>query len=224
MSSADDLVLVDDVLRADLPQPGQKLADGTANAFFATTPLLAAEALDEAQLQSLFAGDWRHVEYSASRELLSFFCGDDTHVALPAKERIVERQHGTILRSGTGAALARQYPERDVLRLRRLRHPARGGEHRVWALQFGAAQLAQYRAIQRYAPVRQYRWTVAAARRSPRYLPWRATGCAGSTRRSDCAFEIVASVTTDTLEYRAAPAARCSARTAPDLGSVRRTQ
>jgi len=106
ISSLRDLARVDEILGAALPEPGEELAHATANAFFAQAPLLYADALDKTELQRLFNIPWRHVEYSTSGELFSLFCGTDTHVALPAKERILERQHGTILRSGQGAGFA----------------------------------------------------------------------------------------------------------------------
>lgn len=204
VSSVDDLVLVEDVLGADLPQPGPRLADGSANAFFATTPLLGAEALDEAQLQALFAGEWRHVEYSASRELLSFFCGDDTHVALPAKERIVERQHGTILRSGAGTALAD-----NVLSATCYGYGAFGTQLALGNSAFGrfSSVLRNSLNIERSSGIRLFarvggQWqqlafpsAFAMARDRVRWIY--------ATRDSD--FEIVASVTTDALEYRALP-------------------
>lgn len=202
--SKDDFVLVDDVLGADLPPVGKKCADGSANAFFATTPLLAADALREAQLKSLFAGDWRHVEYSASRELLSFFCGDDTHVALPAKERCVERQHGTVLRSGTGTALAD-----NVLSATCYGYGAFGTQLAMGNTAFGrfSSVLRNSLNIERSSGIRLFahidgQWrqlgfpsAFAMARDRVRWIY--------STR--DSAFEIVANVTTDTLEYRALP-------------------
>jgi len=105
VSSADDLVLVDETLKADLPELGAKILDGNAGAFFADAPWLASMELEEDELYSLFGREWRHTEYSDRNELYSFFCGQDTHVVLPAKEAVVERQHGTILKSAHGAEL-----------------------------------------------------------------------------------------------------------------------
>lgn len=202
--SADDLVLVDEALEADLPQLGEKLADGSENAFFATTPLLVADVLDQAQLKTLFEGEWRHIEYSASRDMLSFFCGDDTHVALPAKERITERQHGTVLRSGNGTALLE-----NTLSVTCYGFGAFGTQLALGNTAFGrfSSVLRNSLNIERSSGIRLFaciagQWlqlgfpsAFAMTRSQVRWIYW--------TR--DCAFEIAANVTSDTLEYRALP-------------------
>jgi cellobiose phosphorylase len=52
------------------------------------------------QLGALFALPWRHEEFDQRGERLSFFCGEDRHVVLGAKERRVLRPHGHLLRTG----------------------------------------------------------------------------------------------------------------------------
>jgi CRISPR-associated protein Csx3 len=204
VSSADDLALVDALLAADPAQPGERLSGARASAFFAATPLLAADALDEPALKSYFAGDWRHIEYSASRELLSFFCDDDVHVALPAKERIVERQHGTVLRSGTGAALLD-----NTVSATCYGYGAFGTQLAVGNTAFGrfSSVLRNSLNVERSSGIRLFadvggQWrqlgfpsAFAMARDTVRWIY--AVG--------DCTFEIAARVTTDTLEYRALP-------------------
>lgn len=63
-----------------------------AASLFATVPQLASLDLD-------FSDGLRHAEWQGDR-LLSFFREDATHVVLRAKELLVQRPHGHILRSG----------------------------------------------------------------------------------------------------------------------------
>jgi cellobiose phosphorylase len=73
-----------------------------APTLFSTAPLLAAEDLDAAALDTLFGALRRHEERDDAGTLLSFFHGDDgAHVVLRAKELQVKRPHGHILRSGS---------------------------------------------------------------------------------------------------------------------------
>jgi cellobiose phosphorylase len=67
---------------------------------FSTAEPLQGRDLSTPELQSLFAGPWRHLEIAESGEALSFFCGADRHVVLRAKELRVLRPHGHLLRSG----------------------------------------------------------------------------------------------------------------------------
>ncbi len=83
VSSATDLSLVDEVMKAELPLLGAPMLEGNASAFFSQAPFLPVQELDDSELKSLFGDDWRHAEYSDRRELYSFFCGEDTHVVLP---------------------------------------------------------------------------------------------------------------------------------------------
>lgn len=105
VSSAGDLVLVDEALKLDVPVIGDKVEPGNGSAFFGQSELLEVQPMEKIELESFFGSDWRHVETSDRNELYSFFCGDDTHVVLPVKEAAVERQHGTILKSAHGAEL-----------------------------------------------------------------------------------------------------------------------
>ena len=108
-TSPSDLTFVDAMLalpeaqapswRADLP------AVLPAANLFATAPLLPALDLDldqdERALDALFGAERRHVERAADGRALSFFHGEDSHVALRAKELAVLRPHGQVLRTGT---------------------------------------------------------------------------------------------------------------------------
>lgn len=80
---------------AALEEPGLP----PAASLFATAPLLASLDFDEAALQQHFPGEPRHAERRDGR-LLSFFTADAGHVVLRAKELLVQRPHGHILRSG----------------------------------------------------------------------------------------------------------------------------
>jgi cellobiose phosphorylase len=66
---------------------------------FAVAPLLECRDLDEPELRKLFPPAWRHEERDGAR-LLSFFCGEQGHVVLRAKEARTQRPHGHILRTG----------------------------------------------------------------------------------------------------------------------------
>ncbi len=105
VSSASDLGLVDEVLTYDIPEIGPEIRTLNGSAFFSQADLMQVLPMDKEELEALFGSDWRHVEKSDRNELYSFFCGEDTHVVLPAKEVAVERQHGTILKSEHGAEL-----------------------------------------------------------------------------------------------------------------------
>ncbi len=63
--------------------------------------LFASRDLGQADLERFFGAAWRHVERHDGR-LLSFFHGYQQHVVLRAKELVVERPTGHILRSGRG--------------------------------------------------------------------------------------------------------------------------
>ncbi|MGK2852378.1 MAG: GH36-type glycosyl hydrolase domain-containing protein [Candidatus Limnocylindrales bacterium] len=69
---------------------------------FAAPTMFESQDLDEADLERHFGprSAWRHVE-RADGALRSFFHGRQLHVVLRAKERIVERPTGHIVRSGT---------------------------------------------------------------------------------------------------------------------------
>ena len=76
-------------------------ADVTTTAtLFASAPALQTTDLDDAAVQELFPGEWRHEERDEQGTLLSFFHGDDCHVVLRAKELRVQRPHGHMLRTG----------------------------------------------------------------------------------------------------------------------------
>jgi len=206
VSSADDLALVDAVLASELPQPGERRADGAANAFFATTPLLIAHAFDEAHLEGLFAGEWRHAERSRSGELLSFFCGDDTHVALPAKEAIVERQHGTVLRSASGAGSGAALGD-NAVSATCYGFGAFGTQLALGNTAFGrcSSVLRNSLNVERSSGMRLFAGSAGQWRQLafPSAFAMERDRVRWIYQLRDGRFEIVATATTETLEYRA---------------------
>jgi cellobiose phosphorylase len=105
-TSTEDLPVVDAALSwaasLDPPSPPGTADDrGSDDAtLFAAAPLLDGLELDEAGLGRLFPSAWRHEERDEAGRLLSFFCGEDGHVVLRAKEARTQRPHGHILRTG----------------------------------------------------------------------------------------------------------------------------
>ena len=80
-------------------EAGAAAINDTATLFSATPPLNGQD-LTDAALGAMFPLPWRHQEIDQRGERLSFFCGDDRHVVLGAKERRVLRPHGHLLRTG----------------------------------------------------------------------------------------------------------------------------
>lgn len=80
-------------------QAGEMLPVRRAAGAFDAPTLFASRDLTPAELERHFGAEWRHVEQRDGR-LLSFFHGRQAHVVLRAKELLVERPTGHILRSG----------------------------------------------------------------------------------------------------------------------------
>lgn len=74
---------------------------GATESLFSASALFAAEDLTESDLALYFEGQRRHCEYEEG-QLLSFFCGENTHVVLKAKELQTDRPCGHILKTGCG--------------------------------------------------------------------------------------------------------------------------
>jgi cellobiose phosphorylase len=101
-SSEADLARLPTLLALPEAQAGAPLdVPGLAPAasLFASAPPLASTDLDAEACRQLFAGERRAEEWRDG-QLLSFFSGDASHVVLRAKELLVQRPHGHILRSG----------------------------------------------------------------------------------------------------------------------------
>ncbi|MFT7771808.1 hypothetical protein [Roseateles sp.] len=101
-SGADDLAWLPELLalpEARLGAPLDVSGHVPEPSLFASAPLLASLDLDAEQRRQLFAGGHRHEEWQDG-QLLSFFAGETAHVVLRAKELLVQRPHGHILRSG----------------------------------------------------------------------------------------------------------------------------
>jgi CRISPR-associated protein Csx3 len=91
------------VARADRPPRGR------SEALFDAPRLFASVDLAPSALERAFGPEWRHVERRNGRTL-SFFHGTQQHVTLRAKERVMERPTGHIMRSGRDLA-----PSDDIL-------------------------------------------------------------------------------------------------------------
>jgi len=102
-TSADDAKWVDAALalpEATAPTwPNAIKTAQPAASLFTSAPLLTALPLGEAEVTKHFGADRRQEERQQG-ELLSFFTGAHSHVVLKAKELLVLRPHGHLLRSG----------------------------------------------------------------------------------------------------------------------------
>ncbi len=102
VTGPDDLVIVDRILSHPLAkitamEPPAVMSRASDSWF--SGPLLECQDLDEADLQRFFPGCRLHAEMDDGI-LLSFFGQEHNHIVLRAKERLVLRPHGHILRSG----------------------------------------------------------------------------------------------------------------------------
>ncbi|MBI5425415.1 MAG: cellobiose phosphorylase [Opitutae bacterium] len=100
-SSAADLACLAEVLPAVWASAPTIARFSHAPRSVFTALWLHGENATAAELAAWFPDARRHEEFDAQRHLLSFFCGTDTHVVLRAKEAIVARPHGHIVRNGT---------------------------------------------------------------------------------------------------------------------------
>lgn len=105
-TSAADLFFVDKALA--LPEAALPFAIDAVRTsphpttLFSAAPLLDALDLTEAEIARLFGAERREIERDKDGRPLSFFTGKRSHVALKAKELVVLRPHGHILRTGAG--------------------------------------------------------------------------------------------------------------------------
>lgn len=81
----------------------------SCDTLFSLAPILNGSPLEERDGHELFPGEWRHIE-KCDGVLHSFFYGDHVHVITGAKEAIIERSHGHLLRSGENL-----WPDGDIL-------------------------------------------------------------------------------------------------------------
>jgi CRISPR-associated protein Csx3 len=202
VTSTADLAMVDEVLACGLPEPGNKVSDGSTSAFFCSAPLLCAAPLSMSQLQACFAGPWRHEEYSEHDELYSFFCGDHTHVVLPAKEAVVERPHGTVLRSAHGVI-----PGDNILSVTCYGYGVFGSQLSLGNSTFGrfSTLLRNSLNLERSSGIRLFASVDGAWQQLgfPSAFAMERDRVRWIYQSSDCCFEVVATATTDTLEYAA---------------------
>jgi cellobiose phosphorylase len=102
-----DLAALSPSFTASLELPAD--APAASGNLFALSPLYKAQELTDEDVARHFGPSQRHAEKKDDK-LLSFFCGDNTHVVLKAKELLSERPHGHILFSGKAIL-----PEDDTL-------------------------------------------------------------------------------------------------------------
>jgi cellobiose phosphorylase len=104
-TSVADLAAVDRALalpEASAPRDDDEPSGAPAAAtLFSSRPVLRCRDLTDAEIVQLWGERLRHVEREDD-QVLSFFTGVDTHVALRAKELRALRPHGHILRTGAG--------------------------------------------------------------------------------------------------------------------------
>jgi CRISPR-associated protein Csx3 len=103
-SNATDASVITDTLK-DFPattveQPNRASAPASV---FVRAPWIHGDAPGAPDLDAWFPGPHRHVETDPPGRVLSFFCGDETHVVTGTKEAMVDRPHGHVLRSGDGS-------------------------------------------------------------------------------------------------------------------------
>ncbi|WP_457322719.1 GH36-type glycosyl hydrolase domain-containing protein [Roseateles sp. P5_E11] len=101
-SSDADLARLPTLLALPEAQPSNMLdAPGLlpAPSLFASASMLASQDFSDEDLAAYIPGERRHEEWQGNQRL-SFFTGEATHVVLRAKELLVQRPHGHILRSG----------------------------------------------------------------------------------------------------------------------------
>ena len=103
-SSATDLAMTATILslpQAQATEPALGIAAGSApRSLFVTSQIAQAHQLTEADLRGLFGGTRLHAERTQDGELLAFFGLRQNHIVLCAKEALVQRPHGHVLRSG----------------------------------------------------------------------------------------------------------------------------
>jgi 1,2-beta-oligoglucan phosphorylase len=101
LRQVDEVLALPEATAAAMASPALPAAQSRGpQTLFSTAQPLPVQDLSTSELQSLFAGPWRHPEVGESGETLSFFYGVHRHVVLRAKERQVLRPHGHLLRSG----------------------------------------------------------------------------------------------------------------------------
>jgi cellobiose phosphorylase len=105
-TSDEDLIRLSDLI----PEFGDEVSSQEPLELFApeknlfnTSRFLPVDNLSEQELNSFFDSEKRHCEVE-NGQLLSFFCKQNNHVVLRAKERIVDRPHAHIMQAEAGYA------------------------------------------------------------------------------------------------------------------------
>ena len=103
-TSPDDLRKLPALMQEFSREDGIQVSDGgfrPEKNIFTASPLFRVDDLSARDLTVFFGKDKRHME-EESGQLLSFFCHENNHVVLRAKEAIVERPHAHIMQTRTG--------------------------------------------------------------------------------------------------------------------------
>lgn len=82
----------------DAKQPSAIGSFSPKTNIFNTSPLLPVDDLNESEIDTLFQGEKRHTE-TINQKVISFFYGNNNHVALKEKEMLVDRPHGHIMQA-----------------------------------------------------------------------------------------------------------------------------
>lgn len=102
-TSADDTSWIDAALAQPEatcpPWTGVTTDDSPATSLFTSAPLLETKNLSETEIIAFFGSEQRHAEHENGQPW-SLFTGGGSHVVLKAKELVVLRPHGHLLRSG----------------------------------------------------------------------------------------------------------------------------
>ncbi len=166
---------------------------------FSSAPLLMVNDLDAGELDTLFSASRRHEEHDDAGTLLSFFHTDGAHVVLRAKELVVKRPHGHILRSGNAlepdeasltstpwmAGVFHSMVTQGHVGINRFLSTVRG-----WLGQFRSHGLRQFVSI-------DGRWWLLGV---PAAFEMRPTACRGADKHAGGAIEVVADARGDMHE------------------------
>ena len=103
-TSNDDLMRLPELIQEfpeELPGLNDTVWKQPATNLFQTAPFLPSEDLGDQEIEKYFGTQRRHEE-KENGQLFSFFCNDNDHVVLRAKELLTDRPHGHIIRANSG--------------------------------------------------------------------------------------------------------------------------
>ncbi len=103
-TSANDLNLLTNLMlefNDEIPSTFKQNWINPVKNLFSTSHFLPVDDLNDEELDQFFGKEKRHLEKEKS-QLLSFFCKENNHVILRAKEIMVDRPHGHIMQAKAG--------------------------------------------------------------------------------------------------------------------------